>query len=139
VVRLKAATERASPSPTASPWYTVHDVVAVLGAVVVVAVLDVVVAAAAGTPASTTTASPATPARRRRVGVLNPSPSAGPTRGQSAPDWPRWRKIESTATATNNTAAVAMSVPAVLMFSRARPLVSVAITSPPRSGWIALP
>ena len=34
---------------------------------------------------------------------------------------------------------MAMSVPAVLMLSSASPLVSVAMTSPPRSGWIGLP
>lgn len=35
--------------------------------------------------------------------------------------------------------AVALSVPAVLMFSNANPLVRVAMTRPPSKGWIGLP
>ena len=74
-----------------------------------------------------------------------PAFGRGGHRRQAAPsgrlytDRPRRRSVESTATATSNTMAVAMSVPAVLMLSNANPLVRVAMTRPPRSGWIGLP
>ena len=58
-------------------------------------------------------------------------------RDQTDPDRPRRRRVESTATATSRTTAVAISVPAVLILRRASPLVSVAMTRPPRRGWIA--